>query len=346
MRKSVIFVLFLFLLLPCCASSSFPIGSFEDQAIGPLFFGQDDNRTLFTFVPNGAGGFVFVLKMMSPRLSSSVTLYSSGAHIVQLEDRETFDSPIIPIPSKYIAQRDNTFTYVARCLNGRNAHREVAQVVTLDAASPFGNSSIAGDGVYSGPAVFSQFDSMGTLRKYSNVYKVSHRDVDRVDPIGNRLDLSSIRIEYKNPAMYNSMCGKAEVRLLDHTDDFRVGTIFANGAEKYRRFDGVIKYNAPRGQSPFFTMALKTKYALDRRNLTMKPLAEKNGNDGIADSIYLPTGLGKVNEIYRFLVCFYEMNCTGDYLYFVVSLSRSREHFGTCPLGDYCLEIGAGRKHV
>jgi len=330
------------MLLPCCGSDSFVIGSFEDQGVGPLIYGQE-NRTNFVFVPNGAGGFVFVLKMKSPRLPSAVILYSTGAQVVQLDDREPFESPIITIKSDYVAQRDNEFTYVARCINGAHSHREVSQVVTLDASSPFGNASIQGDGLYSGPPVFSHFDSRGFLQKEANVYQVSHSEPERIDPSGNRLDLSGIRVEFTNEALYNSMFGRAEVRLLDHLNDYKVGEVVNDGLGGYRKFSGVILRNAPRGQSPYYSMGLSAQYAVDRRNLLMKPLSEKGPLDFVSSSIYLPSGLGKVGEFYRFLVCFYELNLTGDYLYFPVTLSRSHEHFGTCPNGDYCMAIGEGR---
>jgi hypothetical protein len=212
---------------------------------------------------------------------------------------------------------------------------------TIDAVSATGKNDCSGSGTLSTRNQYAYFDSNRQLLSCGAEYGYRAPAGPLYNPTYNRLELSDLWFHYENPAI-SGVGGNLSLRLYDHLDEFPIGTLVSSGGSSYRSFPIKFVPNTL-GKTTYYRWTLmgSLNYAVDRRNLRMKPAGEMGPNDFLDSHIYLPAGIGQVGSPYHFKVCLYEMGRAHDFLDFPFTIVRTKEHFGDCVHSDYCVIVGA-----
>jgi hypothetical protein len=290
----------------------------------------------FTFIPATTSHYRITVGITNSLCDREQLVYELQDYPLNAYQSFYASAPIDPTVWK-IAKTDNLVW--VRVLE-LNYTRSWSGHCTIDAIHATGVYPASGEGGMKSGNQYVYFDSAKHLLSCGSEYAWSLPSGTQYNPVYNTVDYSAIWIHYVNPA-FQSFGGDLTLRLYDHLDEFEVGTLVNTGQTRYRSFP--VRFTPNKlGNTAYYqwTIMGNETYAVDRRNLHMKPLEEAGPNDFTSTNVYLPTGLAQVGVPYHFRLCLNEMGSAGDFILVNLTVERTKEHFGDCVHSDYCVVVG------
>lgn len=236
------------------------------------------------------------------------------------------------IDKSYIAKRGNKLTVKATTPQGAGKYWSsyIQDSVFLN-SEPLEIEAAIGDKTYSSGNRFLVFDEEGYMYSSSCSYCFEGLKNEQLELEADYLVFFDGKLNYSDP-YGNSFPGEAELRLYSLTEDFEIGLLYEN---QYRYFSLL---EETEGEETSFS--LEEVGYIDRRNLYMHKSVPNKFFTYPADKLFIPTGLGRVGEIYEFKLVISNPD-TGDNFVYPIDFSRSIEKMGNGLDSEYRVEGGS-----
>ncbi len=177
-------------------------------------------------------------------------------------------------------------------------------------------------------------------RLTNETYSFSGVNMTMDGGVSRGIKLSSTQLTYTNSFYPNGpkATGEAELRILDHLDDWHIGTRYAGYISVPLRMQKIMGIN----EMEMFNLQSKNQLVLSKTNLRMSAY-EKGmdlSNSILTREIFLPIATGHENDTYRFQIYFRMKSPSQDVFRIDRNVTCSNLTFGSCDTASYCVEMG------